>query len=1222
MRIVIDMQGAQTESRFRGIGRYTLSLVKAIVEINKKHEIILLLNGIFEQTIQHVRDEFATLLSPEKIKVWYGPSPVCYDNDENLDRRKISETLRESFILSLNPDVLHITSFWEGYGDDAVLSIGKHTSDILTSVTLLDLIPLLYPNDYLKENLKYADFYYEKLNQFKGADLFLSISEFSTAEALELLNISPEIVINMYGSVESNFKILDLSNYEINLIKQKFSIAKRIVLYTGGADRRKNLIRLITSYAQIPQKIRAECCLVLAGKMPDGNINELRDKASCVGLLSEELVFTGYVTDNELIVLYNICDVYIFPSWHEGFGLPVLEAMACGAPVISANTTSLPEVVGLTEALFDPFNEEEISNKLHRVLTDNKFRKKLIAHGRNQVKKFSWHDSANRAINAWELLLENKNKVDAKNNYSREKKYYDIAHFLTKNNNLMIDEVARYISLNEQSGLMRDLFIDLSEIITNDAGTGVQRVVKGYLTSFLANPIPGFRIVPVYANKESEGYKYAWKFISKYGLDIPILDSKYPFNAESHINYQRGDIFFALDMQHDVQIAQRKFYQLLMLNGVTVKFLVHDLLPIQLKNYFKDEKLKDLHVDLLKMIAQTDGAICVSRATMEVYQEWLINEQVKCSPYFELSWVHNGADIANSNPSIGIPASGSRVLDTISKSISFLSVSTLEPRKGCKQLLDAFELLWEQQIDVTLVLVGRQGWGVEDLIERIVNSLEYNKRLFWLEGISDEYLEKVYESCSVVISASINEGFGLSLIEAAHFSKPLIIRDIPVYKEIAGNNAYYFSGDLASSLACSITDWLDLFRSDKHPQIVGLKWQTWSESTNKILSELTGASYRRRQLLIDISELVNVDAKSGIQRVVRSVLNEWVNFPPSGYRVELVYATIDDGYRYARKFYNKLVNCIGDIEVVDDYIDIASGDVFFGLDMQPQVQTTKLTYYEYLNRCGVKVVFLLYDLLPIQMPRFFPEGNETGFKNWLDVICTFDQVVCISKTVSNDLNEWVKTNKPEKYKKLKINFSHIGYDMIASIPTKGIPKDGASLLNKLKVATTFLMVGTLEPRKGYSEVIAEFEIIWKDLSKNYLLVIVGKVGWDMSDFYQMVLNHSEFNKRLIVLTNVSDEYLSLIYENSDYLIAASYGEGFGLPLIEASRMGLKIIARDIPIFNEVVNDFALYFDTGTNRDLSTVILSSDFAEFERRPHTIVPSLTWKQSSLNLINIIL
>ena len=125
MRIVIDMQGAQTESRFRGIGRYTMSFSQAIALRRGGHEIILALNGLFPDTIEPIRAAFDGLLPQENIRVWYAPGPVGERQPGNESRREAAECIREAFLASLAPDVIHVCSLFEGHTDDAVTSIGR-----------------------------------------------------------------------------------------------------------------------------------------------------------------------------------------------------------------------------------------------------------------------------------------------------------------------------------------------------------------------------------------------------------------------------------------------------------------------------------------------------------------------------------------------------------------------------------------------------------------------------------------------------------------------------------------------------------------------------------------------------------------------------------------------------------------------------------------------------------------------------------------------------------------------------------------------------------------------------------------------------------------------------------------------------------------------------------------------------------------------------------------
>ena len=166
---------------------------------------------------------------------------------------------------------------------------------------------------------------------------------------------------------------------------------------------------------------------------------------------------------------------------------------------------------------------------------------------------------------------------------------------------------------------------------------------------------------------------------------------------------------------------------------------------------------------------------------------------------------------------------------------SFLMVGTLEPRKGHLDVLDAFESLWLGGTDINLILVGKKGWMVDSLVDRLSTHPEFRHRLFWLEGISDEYLNQIYGSSACLIAASYGEGFGLPLIEAAQHHLPIIARDIPVFREAAGDHAYYFASQHASDLALDIQEWLHLYHADRHPKSDDLPWVTWKQSAAKLL---------------------------------------------------------------------------------------------------------------------------------------------------------------------------------------------------------------------------------------------------------------------------------------------------------------------------------------------------------------------------------------------------
>ena len=1222
MRIVIDMQGAQTASRIRGIGRYTMSFTQAVLRNRGEHEIILALSGLFPESIEPIRNAFNTLLPQENIRVWSAPDPLweAETNNNNAQRYAVAELLREAFLANLCPDVLHISSLFEGYGDDAVTSIGRFDQRTPVSVMLYDLIPLLNADQYLAHNPVYAQQYHSKLAYLmRPANLLLAISEFARREGLEHLGLPATQIVNISSAIDLYFTQLDFDSCTAQQIRSRFGLSRPFVLYTGSDDQRKNLPRLIQAYAALPHPLRNSHQLLFVGHNSPEGIARLQQVATNAGLENDALLFAGYVSDTELVQLYNLCALYVFPSWHEGFGLPALEAMACGAAVIGANTSSLPEVIGLDEALFDPMDITSIAAKMEQGLADNAFRQRLKVHGLQQAQHFSWDKTAKRAIAAWESLYTTCKANYANTTYSQTRLYQALTPHIKEMPELDLEccNLAYNIALNQQAGIERQLLLDVSELCQRDAATGVQRVVRSYLQQLLQEPPIGFRVEPVYATTEI-GYCYARRFTLRF-----IGQNNHEGNDEP-IRWQRGDIFFAVDMQHHVQIHHRDFYQRLREQGVTVKFLVYDLLPIQLSKIFEFEDsekaldAKALHEQWLRVIAASDGAICISKATADAYAQWLYNERIATVANFTNTWVHIGADIDSYKHSLGLPLDADYVLRIMRIRPSFLCVATLEPRKRQQQILESLELLWAKGYDFNLILVGHRGWHIDTLIKRIDTHPERGGRLFWLRGVSDEYLERIYAASTCLVAASINEGFGLPLIEAARHHIPIIARYIPVFREVAGTAAFYFKGDSGAALAQAIEDWFALYQQDAHPKPEAMHWLTWQESTEKLKTALITHNYPRHQLLVDISELVQRDVKSGIQRVVRSILQELLLHPPHGYRVEPVYATLEHGYRYARGFNAKFLGNVSDISK-DEYIEYAPGDIFFALDLQPQVQIAQQGFFQALRRQGIRVVFCVYDLLSIKLPQYFPHGAAHGFTQWLSVVLQSDGAVCISQAIANELREYQASHHARIGRPLEINWFHLGADIINPHSTQGLQDNSLSTLAKLSAQPSFLVVSTIEPRKAHAQVLDAFEQLWEQgFAIN--LVIVGKQGWMVEDLIARLQHHQELNKRLFWLEGISDEYLEKVYAASSCLIAASYGEGFGLPLIEAAQHQLPIIARDLPVFREVAGEHAYYFQSESAADLAPA-LQRWLALYQEGRHPQsegMPWLTWQQSATILL----
>jgi len=829
MRIVIDMQGAQTESRFRGIGRYTLSLAQAIVRNRGEHEIILALNGLFPDTIEPIRAVFDGLLPQENIRVWYAPGPVRECEPGNEWRREVAERIREAFLAGLRPDVVLVSSLFEGLDCDAVTSVGVLDADTPVAVILYDLIPLISPDVHFKISKLHKDYYHRKIASLKRAQRLLAISDSARHEAVCALDLDARNIINISGACDTSFQILNLSDTVKKEVCNKAGITRPFVMYAGAADERKNLHCLIKAYAKLPANIRNTHQLVFVGMMPEESVLKYLQTARKNGLTSDEFVFTGYIEDEFLLKLYNSCTLFILPSLHEGFGLPALEAMSCGAAVIGANATSVPEVIGRHDALFDPYDEEAICRKLNQVLSNAAFRNELAAHGLGQAKKFSWDASARLAIAVFEKIYSFKagnQKVEKPENSLTDLIHTIAALVSSSIPDWDLQNIANALSRNHTVNAPSQLLVDISELVQRDSGTGVQRVTRSILKQLLENPPAGYTVEAVYATLDSSGYRYARHFVASFRGVTSDLD-------DEPIDYHTSDIFLGLDLQHHVVIAQKDYLAALHRDGVKVYFVVHDLLPIAMPHCFLPGAA-GYSKEWLLTLAEFDGVVCVSQTVSNELQEWLAENGPSRSRELRIAWSHNGADVENSLSTRGLPDDADHVLEELALRPTFLMVGTVEPRKGQAQVLGAFELFWEEGVDANLVIVGKQGWMVESLVSRLRQHSELNKRLFWLEGISDEYLGKVYAAATCLIAASEGEGFGLPLIEAAQHKLSIIARDIPVFREVAGEYAFYFKGLEPQVLTDAIRQWLELDKQGQSPQSDNMPWLTWKQSAERV----------------------------------------------------------------------------------------------------------------------------------------------------------------------------------------------------------------------------------------------------------------------------------------------------------------------------------------------------------------------------------------------------
>lgn len=824
MRIVIDIQGAQTASRFRGIGRYTLGLVKGIIRNRGEHEIMLALNGMLSESIDNIRAEFAGLLPKDHIRVWYTPIPLSYEHPDSSGNRAIASSLYSTFIATLKPDVLLVSSMMEGWEDNYYCSISSLRKDVLVASILYDFLPHKNPEKYLTASSHI--WYQERFKQLEQIHLGLTISDFTRREAEKYLPGIP--VVSISSACNDCFNKLS-STHHTDALLLAMGINRPFVLYAGGLDERKNVPALLAAFSYLPDAVRTCYQIVFPCGGQSLLIDFMKKQALNYGLDDKSVRVLGTVSDDELCSLYNRCSLFVFPSLEEGFGLPVLEAMRCGARVIGSNTTSIPEVIGLNEAMFDPYDIRDITAKLTQALTDESFRERLSSNSAVRHQMFSWDISAQQALYAIEKHAKfNRPKWPS---LTAEEKLSNVCSSVRRS-------VSDSIKISVADCIARtfddarpQLLIDIGALAQDNARTDTQQIALSLVTQLMATPPQGYAVRPVYALPGKPGYIYAHEFsYATLGYDDGLLE-------DCTIDWSHRDIFLGLDLQLDTTPQQVPTLNSMKRHGVSIYFVVYDLLTIQFPQYYA-ESVGIRFRNWLKAIGEFDGIISISQTVMNSVQAWMENNGPNRPYPMQYSWFYPSLDIKSFIPTTGIPGNAHSIFIKLSESPTILMISHIEPIKGHRQALDAFELLWKKGININLVFVDKKSYKIDDIIERINQHPELDKHFFWLQDISKEYLEKIFDISTALLIASENEGFCFAILEGARYRKALILRDIPVFREMAKEHAFYFEGLKPEALASAIETWLQCHAARTYPSSEGINDLTRKESAEMLLSRL------------------------------------------------------------------------------------------------------------------------------------------------------------------------------------------------------------------------------------------------------------------------------------------------------------------------------------------------------------------------------------------------
>lgn len=374
MKVGIDGRAAKWY-RGTGIGTYTYQLISSLNKIDKLNDYLLFM--------------------PES-------SNVDISFNKNFNIRNISEGNRSNFWDEVNiPNILVDKDIQVYHVPQNGVGLPKDRNCPFI-ITLHDVIPLRMPETVGENYLRI--FNEEMPNIVSNCDGIITVSHYSREDISKAFNFPIDKIFVTHLGAEDIYRPLD-RNICKDIIKNKYGIASDFILYVGGFSPRKNIVGLIEAFSKLLNKYKKDIKLVVVGKQGK-SYSTYKGRAEELNI-TDKVLFPGFIPIEDLPLFYNASELLAYPSFYEGFGLPPVEAMACGTPVVTSNVTSIPEVLGDSAIFINPQDTDAICTSMLKVLSDEKFRDKLVLKGLVRSSELSWDKTALDTIIAYNKILNN-----------------------------------------------------------------------------------------------------------------------------------------------------------------------------------------------------------------------------------------------------------------------------------------------------------------------------------------------------------------------------------------------------------------------------------------------------------------------------------------------------------------------------------------------------------------------------------------------------------------------------------------------------------------------------------------------------------------------------------------------------------------------------------------------------------------------------------------------
>ncbi len=360
-----------------GIGRYTEELIRNLVGLDKDNK-------------YHI---FLSKSAAENFPIY---APNLSKTGVDFSHYSYSEQFKYPIILKKTDlDLIHYTNFNSPIFFTSIPSVA----------TIHDLTLWFFPGRGQKSWFRRMIYRLVIKRTCENAKRIIAITKKTKQDIVELLGINPEKITVIYEAVPSNYKVVN-NDQKIKKLKHKFNISKPYVMYVGQWREHKNIVRMIRAFSLLSRRYGVDYQLVMVGRV-DNRYPQVMATIKELGL-TNQVVFTGYVPDSELPYIYNGAEFFVWPSLYEGFGLPPLEAMACGVPVVSSNASCMPEVLGDAAYYFDPLSVEAIAKAMADVASSYALKRELRLKGLRQAKKYSFEKATKQTSNMYKQVLNDK----------------------------------------------------------------------------------------------------------------------------------------------------------------------------------------------------------------------------------------------------------------------------------------------------------------------------------------------------------------------------------------------------------------------------------------------------------------------------------------------------------------------------------------------------------------------------------------------------------------------------------------------------------------------------------------------------------------------------------------------------------------------------------------------------------------------------------------------